>query len=70
LWFGRHLDPATLRGFLEHSRAEHAERLALYDSITTADQPDDDGRRAVVQFGVAYERAIVDWLDGQLAEAG
>ena len=70
LWFGRHLDPATLRGFLEHSRTEHAQRLALYDSITTADQPDDSGRQAVVQFGIAYERALVDWLDRQLAAAG
>ena len=70
LWFGRHVEPATLRGFLERSRTEHAERLALYDSITTANQPDDAGKRAVVQFGIAYERALVAWLDGQLAETG
>ena len=70
LWFGRHLDRATLRGFLEHSRAEHAERLALYDSIPSANQPDDAGRQAVVQFGIAYERALVDWLDQQLADPG
>jgi DNA-binding PadR family transcriptional regulator len=70
LWFGRHLDRATLRSFLEHSRAEHAGRLALYDSITSANPPDDAGRRAVVQFGIAYERALVDWLDQQLDETG
>jgi hypothetical protein len=70
LWFGRHLDRTTLRDFLEHSRAEHAERLALYDSITSANPLDDAGRRAVVQFGIAYERALVDWLDQQLDETG
>jgi DNA-binding PadR family transcriptional regulator len=70
LWFGRHLDPETLRGFLEHSRVEHAERLALYESIADADATGDAGRQAVVQFGIAYERALVDWLDEQLAAAG
>ncbi|MGH8984681.1 MAG: PadR family transcriptional regulator [Acidimicrobiia bacterium] len=68
LWFGRHLDPATLRGFLERSRAEHAERLALYESITAGKAPDEAGRRAVVQFGITYERALIDWLDQQLTE--
>ena len=68
LWFGRHLDPATLRGFLERSRTEHAERLGLYESITSSIPLDDDGRRAVVQFGITYERALLDWLDQQLTE--
>jgi DNA-binding PadR family transcriptional regulator len=70
LWFGRHLEPETLRRFLEHSRAEHAERLALYESITDAPATADAGRQAVVQFGIAYERALVDWLDDQLTRAG
>lgn len=61
LWFGRHLPPDTLSGFLESSRKEHEARLALYRDVERAMA--DDERAAVVRFGVAYEQAVLAWLD-------
>jgi DNA-binding PadR family transcriptional regulator len=58
LWFGGHLDAATLSGFLDASRRDHQERLRMYESIT----PRDAHVGAVLGFGIAYERAILDWL--------
>ena len=58
LWFGQHLDPATLVSFVEDSGREHAERLRLYTSATTPDPH----TQAVIAFGIAYERAVVQWL--------
>ena len=59
LWFGQHLDADTLRGFLEASRADHAQRLRLYERVAAPDP----GTAAVVAFGVAYETAVLGWLD-------
>ncbi len=61
LWFGRHVDPSLLRQFLGDSRDEHARRRALYE--TWAGGTDDDAREAVVRFGIAYEDAVITWLD-------
>jgi DNA-binding PadR family transcriptional regulator len=58
LWFGRHLDPDALSHFLESSRQDHEARLSMYETIT----PPDPYTGAVVAFGIAYERAIVEWL--------
>jgi DNA-binding PadR family transcriptional regulator len=59
LWFGRHLDPAARRRFLAASRRDHEERLALYEGLTAPDA--DTG--AVIAFGVAYEQAVLGWLE-------
>ena len=59
LWFGQHLDPETLDGFLEASRADHEERLRLYERLAAPDA----GTAAVVAFGIAYETAVLGWLD-------
>jgi DNA-binding PadR family transcriptional regulator len=59
LWFGKHLDDATLREFAAKARGEHEERLALYKGMTTGDPHVD----AVVSFGRHYERAVLAWLD-------
>jgi DNA-binding PadR family transcriptional regulator len=59
LFFGRHLDPATLNGFLATSRQEHDQRLRLYRGLS----PADPHVRAVVDFGIAYEQAVVGWLE-------
>jgi DNA-binding PadR family transcriptional regulator len=65
LWFGGHLSRATLSGFLDSSRKDHEQRLRVYESIT----PRDEHIGAVLAFGIAYERAIVDWL-AELIENG
>jgi DNA-binding PadR family transcriptional regulator len=62
LWFGRHLDPATLAEFVAHQRAEHEQRLAMYEAITENWVDADPHAAAVLEFGVRYERAILDWL--------
>jgi DNA-binding PadR family transcriptional regulator len=59
LWFGQHLDPQTLTEFLEASRADHEQRLRLYERLAAPDA----GTAAVVAFGVAYETAVLGWLD-------
>ena len=64
LWFGRHLDPDTLNGFLAASRREHEQRLHLYRSVAKGIAPDDPHTGAMVAFGIAYEQAVLGWLDG------
>jgi DNA-binding PadR family transcriptional regulator len=63
LWFGRHLDDATLGQFVERQRAEHASRLEMYEDVARQMVTGDAHLAAVVDFGVRYERAIVEWLD-------
>jgi len=63
LWFGRHLEPAILAEFVEESREEHDRRRAFYETIEGSVGADDPNRRAVLRFGIAYERAVLGWLD-------
>jgi DNA-binding PadR family transcriptional regulator len=71
LWFAKHLDDETLAGFIENHRVEHERRLSEYrrivDTMTDAATSDagivaDPHVRAVVEFGIAYEQAFVEWL--------
>ena len=66
LWFAKHLDAATLASFVEHHRVEHERRLAEYRAIVDVLSVDDAGPidhvAAVVEFGIAYEQAFLDWL--------
>jgi DNA-binding PadR family transcriptional regulator len=65
LWFAKHLDPGTLAQFCEHHRAEHERRLTEYEALeemfAEADSADPHVG-AVIDFGIAYERAFVEWL--------
>lgn len=63
LWFGRHLEPAVLAEFVEASRQEHERRRELYETIEPTIGAEDPNRRAVLRFGIAYERAVLGWLD-------
>ena len=63
LWFGRHLEPDTLAGFLDASRREHEQRLHLYRAVAGRVPPGDPHTSAVVGFGLAYEQAVLGWLD-------
>jgi DNA-binding PadR family transcriptional regulator len=64
LWFAKHLDPAILARFCEHHRAEHDRRLTEYEALAgaLAGTEADPNIAAVIDFGIAYERAFVDWL--------
>lgn len=66
LWFGRHLDPDTLAGFCAASRRQHEDRLRLYEGVDTTDS----SARTVVDFGIAYERAVIGWLDSVIGRTG
>ncbi len=59
LWFGRHLDDDKLAEFLDSNRKVHAARLRHYTSITATDEH----TGAVLAFGVAYEKAVIAWID-------
>jgi DNA-binding PadR family transcriptional regulator len=62
LWFGKHLDDATLAGFIATHRAVHEERLAVYREVAHRAAGRDPHVDAVVQFGISYEEAFVEWL--------
>jgi len=65
--FGRHLTSEQLGSFVASHRAQHAERLATYETQQAAarDAPGDRDPFAVVtlEFGLAYERAVLGWFD-------
>jgi DNA-binding PadR family transcriptional regulator len=67
LSFGRHIPAERLAGFLEHHRATHAARLASYEAIRATVPAHalevDRYALATLDFGIAYERAVVAWLD-------
>ena len=51
-------------------RAQHAERLASYERAAedlreapTADASVDSSRLATLEFGLRYERAVLDWFE-------
>lgn len=65
--FGRHLAPEKLAAILAHHRALHEARLATYTEQRAAAQAaGDDGDPfvlATLDFGLTYERAVLDWFD-------
>jgi DNA-binding PadR family transcriptional regulator len=70
LWFGRHLDRSTLARIVEAKRAEHEARLTMYTALAEH-PPEDPHTAAVIDFGVRYEAAILDWLaDLRVGRAG
>jgi DNA-binding PadR family transcriptional regulator len=62
LFFGRHLDPDQLAGFLENHRRIHQRRLANYRALEEV-VGDDPYCGATVRFGIAYEEATLNWFD-------
>ncbi len=68
LRFGRHVPPDRLAAFIRQHREVHAERLHGYETaaaaLAEADGSDDDTPfvDATLAFGIAYERAVMDWF--------
>ena len=64
--FGRFLPPDRLATFLRQHREAHAELLRTYEAqyreIQAAASAADPYRRATLEFGIAYERAVLDWF--------
>lgn len=68
LWFADHLDDATVAGFVASHREMHESRLAEYRAVEGQLVHGDPHVRAVVQFGIAYEEASLEWLASLPAE--
>ena len=67
--FGRHVPPDRLAAFIRQHRETHAERLHVYETQAAAAEAiptsgRDPFRVATLAFGIAYERAVMDWFDG------
>jgi DNA-binding PadR family transcriptional regulator len=72
--FGRHLPAERLAGFLDTHRASHAQRLAFYEAaaagLTEEAAAEEPYAVATLRFGLAYERAVLDWFDALPAGLG
>lgn len=62
LWFAKHLDDATLAGFIASHRDVHEQRLAEYREVARNVGGRDPHVEAVVKFGISYEEAFLEWL--------
>lgn len=72
--FAQHLPRHQLDGFLDTHRAAHEQRLAYYEQLrATADDTEADPYvLATLEFGLAHERAVLEWfarLDELLPES-
>ncbi|MEP6696762.1 MAG: helix-turn-helix transcriptional regulator [Pseudonocardiales bacterium] len=67
LAFGKHLPPGRIAAFLAAHRAVHARRLAGYEeqqaAAAAATGELDTYALATLEFGLSYERAVLDWFD-------
>jgi len=65
--FGRHLPKEQLATIVERHRAVHADRLASYEALAAELPPQareaDPYAVATLDFGLAYERAVLSWFD-------
>jgi DNA-binding PadR family transcriptional regulator len=64
--FGRHLEAHRLAEFVHHHRAAHARKLAEYELLHQAalgSGHHDPYAMATLEFGLAYERAALQWFD-------
>lgn len=60
LGFGRDIPPERLAGWLDTHRRLHADRLERYQRSA---RPPNPYEAATLQFGIRYERAVLDWFD-------
>ncbi|MFF0488327.1 PadR family transcriptional regulator [Nocardia sp. NPDC003482] len=61
LSFGRFVEPARLERIIASNREIHQQRLMRY----LAEDPEPESRyeRATLDFGIRYERAVLEWFD-------
>jgi len=68
VFFGRFGSGERLREILTVARAQHSGQLAAYRKIQPMVEAYDRFEASTLRFGVAYEEAILDWIDALLAE--
>jgi DNA-binding PadR family transcriptional regulator len=61
LAFGEFVEPERLRRIIAANRTIHEERLARY--LTDIAESESRYERATLDFGINYERAVLDWFD-------
>jgi len=66
VYFGGHLEDATLMRFLVMHRARHEQRLADYRALHEGfeGQPDLRWIRYALEYGIEHEQAVLRWMDG------
>ena len=67
LRFGRHVPVERLTAYLRQHREVHAEKLRTYEEQAAAldsapASARDPFQQATLAFGIAYERAVMDWF--------
>lgn len=66
VFFGAHLPADKLRQFLSEALLAHRRTLEGYEQLAASGTEGFAG--ATLRFGLAYERAMVEWLETVLAE--
>lgn len=64
--FGRHVPPELLAATLAEHKARHERRLAGYEGQLVAAEDAGGGdphARATLDFGLRYERTVLEWFD-------
>jgi DNA-binding PadR family transcriptional regulator len=65
--FGRHVPPERLASFLTRHQITHTDRLAAYEKQRAGMPPGyeqiDPYAVATLEFGISYERAVLEWFD-------
>ncbi|WP_406229830.1 PadR family transcriptional regulator [Nocardia sp. NBC_01009] len=59
--FGEHLDPDHLDQMIAANREIHQQRLTRYLAQDYTGKP--PHQRATLEFGIGYERAVLEWFD-------
>lgn len=60
LCFGHQIPPQRLAHWLARHRGLHADRLERYERSA---RPPNPYQAATLDFGISYERAVLDWFD-------
>jgi DNA-binding PadR family transcriptional regulator len=64
VFFGDQLPPGRMGEILDEARRSHAGTLKVYEDLLPHVTEHDRFQAATLRFGIAYERAFVDWIDG------
>jgi DNA-binding PadR family transcriptional regulator len=62
-FFGQHLDPQTLRAFVDLHRPQHEQRLNYFQSLIPKLLDEQPFMAHVAELGVAYEETMLAWFD-------
>jgi DNA-binding PadR family transcriptional regulator len=63
VFFGDAVPPETLSAATKSHRATHAARLAEYEALVDHARAESPYPALALDFGIRYERAVLDWID-------